>query len=108
MPWAASAFQQVLSVVQQWWLRSFDHVLVGGQHALTYDDGRKAQPQYAYTLLSRLPPFSVQAEDQGRGRPPRRCILRSHGAVQMFGHICDAETVNISRRRRAMWVVTAL
>ena len=51
MPYTASAFQQIMSLVKLWWLRSFEGMLVDGQLALVYDDARQAQVDAIASLL---------------------------------------------------------
>ncbi len=56
MPWYASAFQVVLRVVRQWWLKGFSDLRVRGQLALEDDDddrGGRTMQQYVIEYMAK-------------------------------------------------------
>jgi len=68
-------------------MRSFEHVLVDGQLALTYDYDRQVLLQYAYTLLGRVSLLTLQPEDQRRGQSNRHSMLRSRSGAVTQSHV---------------------
>ena len=76
---AATALQQIMSILKQWYLQSMQAHMVRGQPALTYDDNL-------------LPRMSI--EIQARGTP--HLHIQSHPSPNVFRFITlvdDARTV---------------
>ena len=67
MPSSASAFQQIMLILKNWWQESLRALLVRGQHALTYD----------YNYLPHYLCRSIQSRNYLHNCSLRYCLQRS-------------------------------
>ena len=86
MPCTASGFQQVLSLVHEWWLQGFQDALVNGQRALTNEEGHEALLRYVngYVRLSRVGCYRCCFHPDAcfaRTETPKRGGVHSHSLI---------------------------